>query len=79
VRFVVHPPGLGEVGWHNPPERLLVIFLTGETEFETSDGTVRRVGPGSVVLAEDTWGKGHLSRHPDEEQRVVYVRVPEGM
>jgi quercetin dioxygenase-like cupin family protein len=64
VRFVVHPPGLGEVGWHNPPERQLVIFLTGETKFEASDGAVRRVGPGAVVLAEDTWGKGHVSRHP---------------
>jgi uncharacterized cupin superfamily protein len=79
VQFVTHPPGLGVVDWHNPPERQLVIFLTGETEFETSDGDVRRVGPGSVVLAEDTWGKGHISRHPDEEQQVIYIPVPDGI
>ncbi len=33
------------------------MWLTGETEFETSDGDVRWVGPGSIVLAEDTWGE----------------------
>ena len=79
VQFATHPPGLGVVDWHNPPERQLVVFLTGETEFETSDGDVRRLGPGSLVLAEDTWGKGHISRHPDEEQQVIYIPVPDGI
>ena len=32
------PTGMGETGWHNPPQRLLVLWLTGEVEFETSDG-----------------------------------------
>ena len=32
-----------------------------------------------IVLAEDTWGKGHISRHPDEEQQVIYIPVPEGI
>jgi hypothetical protein len=54
----------GETGWHNPPQRLLVLWLTGEVEFETSDGDIRRLPPGSVVLAEDTTGKGHITRHP---------------
>jgi hypothetical protein len=79
VQFVTHPRGLRTVDWHNAPERQLVIFLTGETEFETSDGTVHRIGPGSIVLAEDTWGKGHISRHPDEEQQVIYIPVPDGI
>ncbi len=54
------------VDWHNPPQRLLVIWLTGEVEFETSDGDIRRLPAGSVVLAEDTTGKGHISRHSPE-------------
>jgi hypothetical protein len=53
-----------EVGWHTPPCRKLVIWLTGDVEFETSDGDIRRVGAGSVVLSEDITGKGHISRHP---------------
>ena len=67
------PAGMNEVDWHNPPRRLLVLWLTGEVEFETSDGEVRRLPPGSIVLAEDTTGKGHISRHPPEGQLVVHV------
>ena len=39
--------------------RKLVYILSGEVEITVSDGTVRRIGPGSIVLVEDTWGKGH--------------------
>jgi hypothetical protein len=67
------PAGMNEVDWHNPPRRLLVLWLTGEVEFETSDGDIRRLPPGSVVMAEDTTGKGHISRHPPEGQLVVHV------
>ena len=31
-------------------------------EVQVSDGEVRKFGPGSMVLHEDTTGKGHLSR-----------------
>jgi len=64
---------MGEVNWHNPPHRMLVIWLMGEVEFETSDGDIRRLAAGSVVLAEDTTRKGHISRHPLEGQLVVHV------
>lgn len=67
------PAGMREVGWHNPPRRKLVIWLTGEVEFETSDGDVRRVAAGSVVFAEDTTGKGHISRHPPDGQLLMFV------
>ncbi len=67
------PSGMREVDWHNSPRRELVIWLTGEVEFETSDGDIRRLTAGSVVFAEDTTGKGHISRHPPEGQLVVHV------
>jgi hypothetical protein len=69
------PAGMCEVDWHNPPQRLLVLWQTGEVEFETSDGDIRRLAAGSVVLAEDTTGKGHISRHPPEGQLVVHVAL----
>ena len=31
------------------------------------------------MLAEDTFGKGHISRHPDEGQFMMFVPVPEGL
>lgn len=75
VHFCRVPSGMCEVGWHNPPRRMLVIWLTGEVEFETSDGAIRRVAAGSVVLAEDTTGKGHISRHPHEGQLVAHIEL----
>jgi hypothetical protein len=79
VQFVSVPADIREAGWHNPAEPLLAIWLNGETEFETSDGQIRRLGPGSAVLAEDTWGKGHISRHPAVEQQIIIISVPDGL
>lgn len=37
-------------------------LLAGELECTTSDGQVRRFGPGSIYFLDDTTGKGHSSR-----------------
>ena len=50
------------VDWHNAPRRQFVVNLSGDVEIEVSDGTIRRFGPGSILLAEDVTGKGHISR-----------------
>jgi hypothetical protein len=53
-------------GWYGPPHpaprRQFLFVLTGELEGAVSDGEVRRFAPGSVVLVEDTSGKGHTTR-----------------
>jgi hypothetical protein len=48
--------------WHNAPQAWFLIVLQGASEVTTSDGQVRRFGPGSVVLLDDTTGKGHQTR-----------------
>ena len=48
--------------WHPTPARNIFFVLTGEWEVVASDGESRRFGPGSVLLVEDTSGKGHSSR-----------------
>jgi len=58
-----------EIDFHNAPRRQLVVNLTGSVEIEIGDGTVRRLGPGSILLAEDTTGRGHISRAVDGEPR----------
>jgi len=59
--FLRAPAGwLGD--WHPAPRRQIIFYLAGEIEAEVSDGEVRRFGPGSVTLVEDTTGKGHKSR-----------------
>jgi len=58
-----------EIDFHNAPRRQLVVNLTGSVDIEIGDGTVRRLGPGSILLAEDTTGRGHISRAVNGEPR----------
>ena len=78
VRFAQAPPGMREASWHVVPVRQLVILLTGWAEVETSDGAKRRCEPGAVVLAEDTFGKGHITRGPDGVA-MMFIPVPDGL
>ena len=55
--------------FHTAPRRQLVVNLTGSVDIEVGDGIVRRLGPGSILLAEDTTGQGHISRAVDGEPR----------
>ena len=48
--------------FHNAPRRQIVVNLDGWVEIELGDGSTRRFGPGSVILAEDVSGQGHISR-----------------
>lgn len=64
--------------WHPAPFRELVIYISGEGTIEASDGEIRTVGPGMMLLAEDTTGKGHVSRVTGpEEAFVVVVALPD--
>ena len=70
--FLVGPPEwYGD--WHPAPQRQILFYLAGEIEAETSDGEVRRFGPGSVTLVEDTTGRGHRSRNVGTGDVVLAV------
>lgn len=64
-----------EISWHNPPCRQYVIMLEGAMEIEISDGTKRIFKPGEIVLAEDTTGKGHITRAASQGKRS-YLVIP---
>jgi hypothetical protein len=61
--------------WHPAPQRQFIFVLTGDLEVQVSDGEVRTFGPGAVVLVEDTFGQGHISRVVSKE-RTYCVVVP---
>src|SRR5512145_1610994 len=61
ITFRVAPPGY-VLSWHCAPRRQYSITLSGEAEIEVGDGTVARIRPGDVVLAEDLTGQGHITR-----------------
>jgi quercetin dioxygenase-like cupin family protein len=72
IAFRVAPPGY-VLNWHCAPRRQYTITLAGEAEIEVGDGTVRRVGPGGVVLAEDLTGQGHITRVVGNQPRFYGV------
>ncbi len=74
ISFLRMEPGKF-MDWHHAPRRQYVITLSGEAEFGIGDGTVRRLGPGDVLLAEDLTGRGHTTRVVGSEPRVS-VAIP---
>jgi quercetin dioxygenase-like cupin family protein len=72
ITFRVAPPGYA-LNWHCAPRRQYTITLAGEAEIEVGDGTVKRVGPGGVVLAEDLTGQGHITRVVGNQPRFYGV------
>ncbi len=59
-----------KLDWHNAPRRQYVILLKGQSEVTVGDGTSRIFGPGEVMLAEDTSGRGHMTRAVNDQPRM---------
>jgi len=74
ITFRLAPPGY-VLNWHCAPRRQYTITLSGAAEVEVGDGTVARLGPGDVLLAEDLTGQGHITRVVGPEPRL-YAVVP---
>ena len=64
--FATRPPGAVQ-DWHNADAPMFIVTLSGEMEVEIEGGRRQRFGPGSVRLAEDTIGTGHVSRVVGDE------------
>jgi hypothetical protein len=56
--------------FHPAPARQYVVTLSGRSEIELADGTKIPLTPGHILLAEDTTGKGHISRAVGSEDRL---------
>ena len=68
------PPGwFGD--FHVAPRRQFVYVLSGAVEIGVSDGSFRQLPTGSIVLVEDTTGKGHSTRSIGTEP-LLLVAVP---
>ena len=65
-----------DLDFHNAPRRQFVVNLAGSVDITVGDGTVRRLGPGEILLAEDTTGRGHKSAAVDGQPRTcLFVPV----
>ena len=68
------------VGWagdepHPSPRRQIFCMVQGEVEVTASDGTVRNFPTGSVLLLEDTSGKGHSTRVTSKQDVPILAVV----
>lgn len=71
-RFYTFEPGwIGEL--HPAPTRQFLCCMAGSVEAETTDGTIIRLGPGGLVLLEDTRGRGHVTRNTGDSDAVFFV------
>ncbi len=59
--------------FHTAHKRFLIVNLTGYVDLEVGDGTVKRMGPGTVLLAEDHTGRGHKSNAVEGEPRTCLM------
>lgn len=76
-------PGVGVVfmscesgwssGWRPGPRRQWMFWLSGATTIEVSDGEVRTIAAGTILLSEDTTGRGH--HFWDAEQGTVIIAI----
>lgn len=63
--------------WHPTPARQFMCLLSGTLEVAASDGEVRRLSAGEIVLLEDTEGRGHSTRVISDEPAVlVFAQLP---
>ena len=57
--------------WHNAPQPQYIIYLNGKVEVEASDGEKRIFQDGDVLFANDTTGKGHITRTLTDGNSIV--------
>ena len=62
--------------WHPTPLRQIFFLLSGTLESTVSDGETRVFGSGSIVLVEDTTGKGHITKVVGtEDVKAVLIQL----
>jgi quercetin dioxygenase-like cupin family protein len=77
VVFRSSPPGYFS-DWHTAPRRQYIITLSGAADIGLGDGTIHRLGPGDVHMAEDLTGHGHTTRVVGQVPRVTATIHIEG-
>jgi hypothetical protein len=60
---------------HPAPARQFTLSISGSLEVTASDGDVRQIGPGRLLLLDDTAGKGHSTRALGNATFLV-IRTP---
>jgi hypothetical protein len=73
VVFADVPAGLTRIEAHGPPQPQFVVVLSGTLRVEVTGAESRSFAPGSVVLAADVVGAGHVTRFSDGPCRLLLI------
>lgn len=63
--------------FHNARWRHFCVPLVGGFELECGDGSKHCIVPGTIMLAEDTNGRGHASVEIDPPRLTLFLPVPD--
>jgi quercetin dioxygenase-like cupin family protein len=75
IRFATRGPGTSD-DWHTAPGRQYLVTLQGTVEIEIGDGKKVTAGPGSILLIEDTTGKGHRATVVSKDEwHVLFIPI----
>ena len=61
---------------HNAPRRQLIFLVSGLLELESSAGRRVVCRPGDLIFAEDTAGRGHVTRSLRDVRGFVHLAMP---
>jgi mannose-6-phosphate isomerase-like protein (cupin superfamily) len=76
IRYFKAMPGWQMLELHYAPKRQYLLVLQGVLEIHTSTEQIKQFKQGSILLVEDTYGKGHRTRNAGNEDLVlVWVGV----
>ena len=64
-----------DLDWHRAPRRQYIVNLDAGVQLTASDGESRIIGPGEIILVEDTTGKGHLSHGLGKLRHSLFIPV----
>jgi hypothetical protein len=67
----------GPLPFHTARCRHFCVPIVGSFEIECGDGTRRLIGPGTIMLGEDTTGRGHASIECDVPRQTLFLPVPD--
>jgi hypothetical protein len=73
--FCRETPEGHEQGLHNAPRRQLIFLTSGLLEVESSTGKRFILRPGDLIFAEDTSGRGHITRSLRDIRGFVHVAM----
>jgi hypothetical protein len=62
-------------GLHNAPRRQMIFLTSGILEVESSAGKRHILRPGDLIFAEDTTGRGHITRSLRDVRGFVHVAM----